>query len=597
MFSIGKKKFINLARSQVRFNSSTTTKSTQSKAINYTLLSFGALSAGFLIGKSLNKSSSTNTTATNSNSTKAPQKSDFSTAQLSTLDSPVYANEEEFKEGLKQIIEIVGEKNANFDKESLDSHNDSYFSTHHPPKPDEQRPNVVITPHSTEEVSKIMKIAHQFRIPVVASSGLTSLEGQIINTRGPYSISLSFSDMDKVLEFHPEDLDIVVQPGLTWNELNDFLQDHEKGKNLLFGPDPGLGAGISGCIANSCSGTQAFRYGTMKENIVNLTIVLADGTIIKTRRRPRKTSAGYDLTRLFVGSEGTLGIITEATVKLHVKPKLEYITTIAFPTIKDAAATAQTIISQGIQPNAMELVNDTMMSFVNEASDDDEKKLEKPTLFFKLGGPTTKAIDEQNKVISEIANKNEAIKIVRSSNQDQNEELWAARRSGLWSTFQYGEKCLKDPKDVQVWTTDIAVPISKVSEAIAEVNDDLINSGFGGKFSILSHVGDGNCHFIILYNSPDYDKVHKAVDRMVGKALKFEGTCTGEHGVGLGKRKYLDEELGEPAIDTMRQLKLALDPRRILNPDKIFKIDPKDDLDEQLNAGHILKDNKPMLNH
>ncbi|KAI5964813.1 uncharacterized protein KGF55_001883 [Candida pseudojiufengensis] len=584
MFSLGKKRLLNQAKVQLRFKSSTNTNFSNQTLINYAILGFGSLSVGFLIGKSLNKSKSTKKATPIPPTTSTASNADLndSTAPVSTLQPPKYANEKEFEEGLDKIINIVGKDHISFEKEELDSHNDSFFSTHHPPNPDKQRPNVVISPNSTEQVSEIVKVAHHYRIPIVASSGLTSLEGQNIHTRGPFSIALSFSEMNKILAFHPEDLDMVVQPGVSWSDIADYLDN--KGSNLLFGPDPGLGACIGGMSATSCSGTNAFKYGTMKENVVNLTVVLADGTVIKTRQRPRKSAAGYDLTRFFIGTEGTAGIITEATIKLHVKPKFELITTVAFPSIKDAAATASTIIEKGIQPNAMEMVNDTMMSFVNEQSDD--KKLEKPTLFFKLGGPTIKAIDEQNKVITEIANKQNAIKVDKSSNADQNEELWAARRAGLWSTFQYGEKCLKDPKDVQVWTTDIAVPISNVSKVISEVNDDLNEAGFKDKFSILSHVGDGNCHFIILYNSPDYAKVHKAVDRMVDKALKYDGTCTGEHGVGLGKRKYLDEELGEAAIDTMRKLKLALDPRRILNPDKIFKIDPNDTLDEQLEAGH-----------
>ncbi|KAK6457280.1 mitochondrial D-lactate ferricytochrome c oxidoreductase [Scheffersomyces xylosifermentans] len=514
---------------------------------------------------------------------------DASTTPFESLTEPEYASDLAFKQGLEEILQIVGVENSNIDKEVLQSHSDSFYSTHHPPKPQEQRPSAVIYPANTEEVSKILKVAHKYRIPIVANSGLTSLEGQNMHTRGPYSISLSFAQMNNVLEFHPEDLDVVVQAGVGWQDLDEYLRGREDGKHLMFGPDPGMGATIAGMVSTSASGTNAFKYGTMKENVVNLTVVLADGTILKTKQRPRKSSAGYDTTRLFIGAEGTLGIITEITVKLHVKPVIEFVSIASFPTIKDAAATAQEIISKsGLSPNAIEILDQTTVSFVNESADSSSKKfIEKPTLFFKLGGPTEQSIEEQVKVVKDIAKKNNLIKFENSQNEEQNAILWSARRHGLWSTFQYGSKILDDPNDVQIWTTDIAVPISKLSQVIAETNDDLNNSDFHKKFSVMGHIGDGNCHFLLLYNSKDYSKAQKAVDRMVARALKYEGTSTGEHGVGVGKRKYLNTELGETTVDLMRQIKLALDPRRILNPDKIFKIDPKDELDELLEAGHL----------
>ncbi|CAK9440322.1 uncharacterized protein LODBEIA_P44220 [Lodderomyces beijingensis] len=583
----------HFSRRAIHGSQKTRGSSSFGSSFQYVLLGAGGVAAGYFVGKS---TSSEIVSGSHAQPGQQPKLSDSSTAPLSVLSTPVYANEDQFQQGLDKIIDVVGKENAQFDKGILDSFNDSFFSTHHPPNPEQQRPNVSISPTSTEQVSQILKIAHDYRIPVVANSGLTSLEGQNIHTRGPFSISLSCAKMDKIIAFHPDDLDVVVQPGVGWQDLDEFLKDDPKGKNLLFGPDPGIGANIGGMVGTSASGTNAFRYGTMKENVVNLTVVLADGTVIKTRQRPRKSSAGYDLTRLFIGSEGTLGVVTEITLKLHVRPRLEYITTVAFPTIKDAAAAAQTIISRGIQPNAMELLNDTMMSFVNEISDS-EKRLEKPTLFFKLGGPTKEAIEEQSKVVDEIATQNHAIKIEKSTNDEQNNQLWAARRNGLWSTFEYGSKILADPQDVQLWTTDVAVPVSKLANVIDEINDDLVEDGYEHKFSVLGHIGDGNIHFLILYNSPDYAKTHVAVDKMVRRALNYEGTCTGEHGVGVGKRIYVEEELGEPTIDLMRQIKLALDPRRILNPDKVFKIDPKDDLDEQLNSGHIIEKHECRSNH
>ncbi|CAH2350871.1 D-lactate dehydrogenase [cytochrome] 1, mitochondrial [[Candida] railenensis] len=516
---------------------------------------------------------------------------DASTTPLQTLDTPEYANEEDYRTALRLIAEIVGSDRINTDEVSIDSHADSFFSTHHPPNPTLQKPGVIVLPENTQEVSEILKIAHKYRVPVVPSSGLTSLEGHYMHTRGPRTISLSFTQMDQVLALHPNDLDVVVQPGVGWQELDSYLLNDPEGKYLMFGPDPGPGAQIGGMVASSCSGTNAYKYGTMKENVINLTVVLADGTIIKTKQRPRKSSAGYDTTRIFIGSEGTLGVITEATLKLHVRPKLELVSIASFPTIADAAATAQYIISKsGLQPNAIEILDSTMVSFVNSAQGENQKKfLEQPTLFFKLGGPTKESITEQVNLVKEVSKKNNLIKFESSSNAEENAVLWAARRNGLWSTIDYGSQILEDKEDVQVWTTDVAVPISNLTEMIRDTNNDLVESGFNKKFSVMGHIGDGNCHFLLLYNSKDYAKAQVLVDRMVHRALKLEGTCTGEHGVGIGKRRYLEEELGVTTIDFMRQLKLAIDPRRILNPDKVIKIDRNDSLDEEMDAGHIIE--------
>ncbi|CAI5756382.1 unnamed protein product [Candida verbasci] len=579
MFSILKKRTIPRL---IRQYSSNSPKSTN--YLYYTALSVGFISVGYYIG--INSKNST-PIATPSRST----------SPLSTLTTPQYANDSKFNIAFEQIKQIVGDSNITFEEEVLLSHNDSFFSTHHPPNPQVQKPKVVVYPNSTEDVSKILKICNEYKVPLIANSGLTSLEGQNIHTRGPNSISLSFSRMDKILQFNPKDLDVVVQPGVGWVELDDFLKDQQD-SNLMFGPDPGIGANIGGMVGTSASGTNASKYLTMKENVINLTVVLPDGTIIKTRQRPRKSAAGYDLTRLFIGTEGTLGVITEITLKLHVRPKFEFVSIASFPTITDAANTAETILSQGVNPNAMEILNEEMMSFVNETNIDGKSEyLQKPTLFFKIGGPSISNVQDQFKIIESISSENKCLEFKTSQNQDENEELWSARRNGLWSTYQYGTKILKDPEDVQVWTTDVAVPISKLSITIAEINQMLIDEGFEGKFSVMGHIGDGNCHFIILYNSPDYLKVSKAVDKMVFTALKYEGTCTGEHGVGIGKRKYLPIELGETSIDLMRHIKKAIDPNTILNPDKIFKIDPNDDLDEQLEHGNLLEKQNCMYNH
>lgn len=532
----------------------------------------------------------------------AGSNNDRSTTAVEDVSPAKYADDADFEKAIVEIASIVGKSKITNDKDVVLSHSDSFFSTHHPPKPDEQKPRIVVYPSSTEEVSQVVKVAYKYRVPIIASSGLTSLEGQNMHIRGPNSIALSFENMDQVLQVHPVDLDAVVQPGVGWQELDEYLSNDPVTEHLMFGPDPGIGAKIGGMVSTSCSGTNAYKYGTMKENVVNLTVVLADGTIIKTKQRPRKTSAGYDMTRLFIGSEGTLGIITEITIKLNVRPKLELVSMAAFPTIADAATAAQTIIKSGLQMNAIELVNSTMVSFVNkyggvtDENDNPREFLETPTLLFKIGGPSKSSITEQLELVESIGKQNNLIKFESSKNEEDNAILWSARRNGLWSTVQYGSEVLEDKDDVQIWTTDFAVPISHLADVIADTNDDLNSLGFKDRFSVLGHIGDGNCHFLVVYNSKDYQKVSDAVDRMVYRALKYEGTCTGEHGVGVGKRKYLNTELGTSTVDLMRHLKLLMDPRRILNPDKIFRIDATDNIDEQLHDGSVKAFSPPCCN-
>lgn len=513
---------------------------------------------------------------------------DKSTTPLASVQSPVYADDEAFATAVDKITAIVGKLNITTESDIIKQHTDTFFSTHHPSDPLVERPGVVVYPLSTEDVSQILKVAHEYRVPVVANSGLTSLEGHNMHTRGPNSISLAFGNLSEVVAFHPEDMDVVVQPGVGWQDLDDYLLSREDGKHLMFGPDPGMGATIAGMVGTSASGTNAYKYGTMKENVVNVTAVLADGTIVKTRQRPRKSSAGYDLTHLFIGSEGTLGVITEITVKLHPRPLKELVCIASFPTIRDAAATAQNIITKsGIHPNALELLNEDVMSFVNDSGAQDKKFLEKPTLLIKVGGSNEIIINNQLDIVKKIAEENKSVGFERSANDDENAILWTARRAGLWLTFEHGAKILKNKDDVQIWTTDFAVPVSHLADIIDETNADLDNSRFKGCFSVLGHVGDGNCHFLVLYNSEHYKEVKEYVDRMVDRAIRMEGTCTGEHGVGVGKRAYVENEVGTNAVDLMRHVKYALDPRAILNPDKVLKIDPMDNLDELLNSGHV----------
>lgn len=511
---------------------------------------------------------------------------DASTRRLEDVGPPMYANDEEFQNCLKELRNFLSEDKLLTDKDDADTYADSSFNSHHAPKPDVQKPSAVVYPSSTDEVSKVLKILHKYRVPIVASSGFTSVEGHTLHLRGPNSVALSFEQMDQVVAVHPGDLDAVVQAGVGWQDLDEYLLSNDDTKHLMFGPDPGPGARIGGMVGTSCSGTNAYKYGTMKENVINLTVVLADGTIIKTRQRPRKTSAGYDLTRLFIGAEGTLGVVTEVTVRLSIRPIEEFVSMATFATVYDACSAAEGLIQRGIGLNALEMIDSTMVSFVNryaglkDAQGNPREFIEKPTLLFKIGGPNQDAIRQQFGAVEEVCNSNNVLKIVQSKDENENDVLWGARKNGLLSTLQYGSEVLPDKNDVQVWTTDIAVPISALATVISETDEDLQKEGLGDFYSTMGHIGDGNCHFIILFNSKDYKKIHAAVDRMVNRALNYEGTCTGEHGVGIGKRRYLVKELGTPAVDLMRNLKLLLDPRRILNPDKVVRLDPSDNVDE-----------------
>ncbi|BAP72413.1 D-lactate dehydrogenase [cytochrome] [Kluyveromyces marxianus] len=497
------------------------------------------------------------------------QVSDLSIARLEDLDSPKYCDKKTFATAVEELKQVLDNNPENFSdaKSDLDSHSDTYFNSHHATP--EQRPEIVLFPRNTEDVSKLLKICHKYSIPVIPFSGGTSLEGHFMPTRPGSCVVLDISKyMNQIIQLNKEDLDVVVQGGVPWEDLNDYLNDH----GLLFGCDPGPGAQIAGCIANSCSGTNAYRYGTMKENVVNITMCLADGTIIKTKRRPRKSSAGYNLNGLIIGSEGTLGIVTEATIKCHVRSNFETVAVVPFPSVADAASCSSHLIQAGIQLNAMELLDDNMMKIINKSGATSRTNwVESPTLFFKIGGRSEKAIKEVVKEVEKIASQHNNSNFEFASDEETKLELWEARKVALWSTIDAGKKL--DP-NVNVWTTDVAVPISKFAQVINDTKEEMNASGL--LTSLVGHAGDGNFHAFIIYNAEQRKTAETIVENMVKRAIDAEGTCTGEHGVGIGKREFLVEELGEDTIAVMRKLKLALDPKRILNPDKVFKIDPND---------------------
>ncbi|RLV90556.1 D-lactate dehydrogenase cytochrome mitochondrial [Spathaspora sp. JA1] len=496
-----------------------------------------------------------------------------STLPLDQLGSPVYATDAQLEQGIEEIRKIFRSSSnyvvddesllINNTQEELQDHSDTYFNSHHAKIT--ERPKYVVYPRSTQEVSEILKICHEYNIPVVPTSGRSSIEGHFIPTRG--GISIDITNMSEIIQLNKTDLDVVVQGGVGWEELNDFLLDY----NLIFSSDPGPGATISGILACNASGTNAYRYGETFKNVINLTVVLADGTTIKTKQRPRKSSAGYNLNSLFIGSEGTLGIITEATLRLNVRPANESVIVVPFDSIADAANAVNDIVLTGVQMSAIELLDDNMIKVVNASGETTNKLIEKPTLFLKIGGPNLNVLNATIEQLETISKKHNNAGFQFASDADERLELWSARKVALWSTINQGKEI---NENMQIWTTDAAVPISKLPQFLVDTKKDIDNHGL--RNTLVAHIGDGNAHSLILYTPEQRNLAEEVVNNMVKRAISVDGTCTGEHGIGLGKREFLLNEVGQSPVDLMRNIKLALDPKRILNPDKVFKIDPNE---------------------
>lgn len=482
-----------------------------------------------------------------------------STSPLSTFPKPSHnISRANLEASWTDFVTLLGEDNVKDSQDELVRHSTSDWSSFHNP---DHHPFLVLYPSSTDEVSGIAKICHHRRIPMTPFSGGTSLEGHFAPTRG--GVCIDFSRMNRVLALHKADLDVVVQPAVGWEQLN---LDLEK-DGLFFPPDPGPGAMIGGMIGTGCSGTNAARYGTMREWVISLTLVLADGTIIKTRQRPRKSSAGYDLTRLFIGSEGTLGLITEATLKLAVKPQSESVAVASFKSIKEAAETVSQLMGGGVPLAAVELLDDVQMNCINESGFTLRNWKEVPTLFFKFAG-TASGVKEQIAQAKAVAKRNGSQSFEFATSKQQQVELWSARRQAFWSVM-----AKKRHENDKVWTTDVAVPLSKMPSIIEQTKDDINQSGLLG--AIVGHVGDGNFHTILLFGKDEQVIAEGLVDRMVKRAVEMEGTVTGEHGIGLIKRDYLTRELGVETVGTMRKIKQALDPLCLLNCDKVIRIEKR----------------------
>jgi len=423
-----------------------------------------------------------------------------------------------------------------------------------------QPPDAVVWPDSTDEVVEIVTLCAEHRVPLIAYGAGTSLEGHLNAPQG--GISLDFSNMKNVLEVNQEDMDCRVEAGVTRKQLNEHLRD----TGLFFPVDPGADASIGGMAATRASGTNAVRYGTMRDAVINLTAVMADGTVVQTARRARKSSAGYDLTRLLVGSEGTLGIITEITLRLHGIPESVLAATCPFETIDGACRSTITAIQLGLGMARIELLDELQVKASNAHSG--LALEEKPTLFLEFHG-TGAATREQVETFSAIAAECGGDGFEWAEKAEDRNRLWQARHDAYWAARE-----LRPGTDVL--STDVCVPISRLADCVDETHGDI--KEFGLVAPIVGHVGDGNFHVLPLIdmkNPQEIRSVSKFLEKLIERALRMDGTCTGEHGIGSGKMKYLRAEHGS-GVDVMAAIKTSLDPLNILNPGKIFELEQND---------------------
>ncbi|RZC82708.1 hypothetical protein C5167_045488 [Papaver somniferum] len=428
-------------------------------------------------------------------------------------------------------------------------------------------PDIVVFPRSEEEVSKIVVSCNNHKVPIIPYGGATSIEGHTLSPNGGVCIDMTL--MKNVKSLNIEDMDVVVEPGIGWMELNEYLEPY----GLFFPLDPGPGATIGGMCATRCSGSLAVRYGTMRDNVISLKVVLANGDVVKTGNRARKSAAGYDLTRLIIGSEGTLGVITEVTLKLQkipqhsVVPSSLLVCTIwrvamcNFPTVKDAADVAIATMLSGIQVSRVELLDEVQVKAINLANGKNLPEL--PTLMFEFIG-TEAYSREQTLIVQKLVSEHNGSDFVFSEEPEAKKELWKIRKEALWALFAM------EP-DFEAMISDVCVPLSRLAELISLSKKEIDASPL--VCTVIAHAGDGNMHALILFD-PDKEEQRREAEKlnqlMVYNALEMQGTCTGEHGVGTGKMKYLEKELGIEALQTMKKIKSVLDPNNIMNPGKII---------------------------
>jgi D-lactate dehydrogenase (cytochrome) len=429
------------------------------------------------------------------------------------------------------------------------SHGESW----HPPGV----PDAVLFPESTGEVSRIVAACAAARVPIVPFGMGSSLEGHVNAIRGGVSIDLT--RMARVVRMSVDDLDVTVEAGITRSALDRELRN----TGLMFPIDPGADATIGGMTATRASGTTAVRYGTMRENVLGVTVVLADGRVIRTGGRARKSSSGYDLTRLFVGSEGTLGVITEVTLRLHGRPEFVRAAVCPFASIEDAANTVIQTIQLGIPVARIEIIDEAQLRVVNAYSKTDYVMA--PTLFFEFHGISAVTVEEQVRAVEEIAREHGAQDFRWAEDADARAVLWRARHNAYYAT-------VASRPGARAWTTDVCVPIAHLAACIVETQADIRSTGLDAP--LVGHAGDGNFHLIVMIDPADARELATMSafsERLVERALRFGGTCSGEHGVGIGKLNYLAAEHGE-GLDVMRAIKRALDPENVMNPGKLITL-------------------------
>lgn len=417
-----------------------------------------------------------------------------------------------------------------------------------------QPPDAVVFPHTTEEVAEIVRVCGTQLVPIIPFGVGTSLEGQVNAPAG--GVSVDMGQMNDILAVYPDDLSCVVQPGVTREQLNTYLRD----QGLFFPIDPGANASIGGMTATRASGTNAVRYGTMKDNVLALEVVMADGQVIKTAQRAKKSSAGYDLTRLFVGSEGTLGLITGITLRLQGIPEAMSSARCSFETVDAACQAVMATIQYGVPVARMELLDSASVAAVNAYSKLDLP--ETPLLLLEFHGSEA-SVAEQSATFGDIAEEFGGAGFEWTTNAEERNRLWKARHDYYWATLQIS------PGKTGI-ATDVCVPISRLAECVAKNNEMVQELGLIGL--VVGHVGDGNFHTTLLVDMDDRSEIARAeefVGRLNDIAISMDGTCTGEHGIGQGKRPYLERELG-PATRYMAAIKTALDPDGIFNPGKIL---------------------------
>ncbi|MCS4241239.1 (R,R)-butanediol dehydrogenase/meso-butanediol dehydrogenase/diacetyl reductase/D-lactate dehydrogenase (cytochrome) [Rhizobium sp. BIGb0125] len=428
------------------------------------------------------------------------------------------------------------------------AHTTTYLTT--------QLPDGVVFVENADDVKTVVKACAEHKVPVIPFGTGSSLEGQVNAPSG--GISIDFTRMNRIIKVNAEDLDVTVEPGVTREQLNTYLRD----TGLFFPIDPGANASIGGMASTRASGTNAVRYGTMKDNVLSVTAVTANGEEIRTARRARKSSAGYDLTRLFVGAEGTLGVLTSVTLRLQGIPEKISGGVCSFDTIKAACDAVIMTIQMGIPVARIELLDEVQIRACNAYSGLSYE--EKPTLFLEFHG-TEETTALQSQQFAEIAAEFGSADFKWTGDAQERAKLWKARHDAYWA-------CRALAPQLDALSTDVCVPISRLADCVVETQKDIAENGFLAP--IVGHAGDGNFHVLVLFDGKDADSITKTeafVARLNRRALSMDGTCTGEHGIGQGKLSFLQEELGD-AVDLMRAIKSSLDPDNIFNPGKLFRM-------------------------